>query len=191
MADVDRGNCPSCNRPRAGSLESVGNSEFCWKTDVYCTQYERDTKPFRDRIRALESELASARTAIADLSYQLGKAQGEAEGHRLVRVGLEAELADVRTLDDFNPNWHMAFAPDGGHYCLPRGDALAFGGTTPDEARAKAAAWAREQTKGAKKSGATTVMFDGSEVKGAPRCTCSQDNHPMWAGCQLHDFGAP
>ena len=54
-------------------------------------------------------------------------------------------LADVRTLDDFNPNWHMALAPDGGHYCLPRGDALAFDGTTPDEARAKAAAWVREQ----------------------------------------------
>lgn len=51
--------CPSCGRPRAGSLESVGNPVYCWRSDEYCTQYERDTKPFRERIAALESELAA------------------------------------------------------------------------------------------------------------------------------------
>lgn len=64
MADVDPGTCPSCGRPRAGSLESVGNPDFCWKTDEYCTQYERDTKPFRDRIRAIESELAASNAKV-------------------------------------------------------------------------------------------------------------------------------
>jgi len=54
-------------------------------------------------------------------------------------------LADLKTLDDFNPNWQMALAPDGSRYCLPRGDALAFDGATPNEARAEAAAWARKQ----------------------------------------------
>lgn len=52
-------------------------------------------------------------------------------------------LADMRTLDAFNPNWQMALSPDGGHYCLPRGDALAFDGPTPEDARHKAAKWVR------------------------------------------------
>lgn len=52
---------------------------------------------------------------------------------------------DVQTLDDFCPNWSMALAPDGGHYCLPRGDALAFDGRTPDAARSLAAEWVRRQ----------------------------------------------
>jgi hypothetical protein len=56
--------CPSCGRPKAGSLESVGNPDFCWKTDRYCTEYERDTKPFRERIVALESELAGLRLEV-------------------------------------------------------------------------------------------------------------------------------
>ncbi len=52
----------------------------------------------KHRADKAESELTSARTTIADLSYQLGKSQGEAEGHRLVRVGLEAELAELAEL---------------------------------------------------------------------------------------------
>jgi len=56
---------------------------------------------------------------------------------------VEEELERARVvavLDKFNPNWHMALAPDGGSYCLPRGDALAFDGPTPDSARAAAVA---------------------------------------------------
>lgn len=75
-----------------------------------------------DRIRALESELTSARTTIADLSYQLGKSQGEAEGHRLVRVGLESELAEYYKAEEllYGKNSRGKFLEDSGIRASPR-----------------------------------------------------------------------
>lgn len=57
-----------------------------------------------------------------------------------LRAALETARV-VAVLDGFNPNWQMALAPDGGHYCLPRNDALAFDGPTPALARKAAADW--------------------------------------------------
>ena len=75
----DAGTCPSCKRPRAGSLESVSNPAFCWRTDDYCRQYMRDTKPYRERIvelesqiRDLEVELSQEKAEVARLGRELG-----------------------------------------------------------------------------------------------------------------------
>ena len=69
--------------------------------DARCRSHERQR--YEERIRALEAELTTVHSTIADLSYQLGKAQGEAEGLAMqfgsLRAELQAkdaELAEVR-----------------------------------------------------------------------------------------------
>lgn len=64
-----------------------------------------------------------------------------------LRAQLQA-LTDVRTLDQYDPRWRMGFQPYtglGGHVCFV-GQYLTHG-ETPEAARAKAAAWVREQSK--------------------------------------------
>lgn len=61
-------------------------------------------------------------------------------------------LADVRTLDDwakFHRDYAPAprpYAPASGGWFIQLAPFKAFDGSTPDEARAKAAAWVREQS---------------------------------------------
>jgi hypothetical protein len=54
-----------------------------------------------------EREASASLAKISDLSHQLGKAQGEAEGHRLVRVGLDNEVAALKAkFTEANEAWN-------------------------------------------------------------------------------------
>lgn len=61
------------------------------------------------------------------------------EAEEKARADAQA-LADVRTLDEYDPDWMARGALPGG-FCVVRD------GITPEAARAKAAAWVREQSK--------------------------------------------
>jgi hypothetical protein len=61
-------------------------------------------------------------------------------------AALIARDADVRALDQADPQWGMA-REEPRSYCVLRinGETVTHGAAFPDEARAKAAAWVREQ----------------------------------------------
>jgi hypothetical protein len=106
--------------------------------------------------------------AISELGYFLDRARVKlfgvdglvTEGLRIL-AGESRAMADVRTLDDWatNGRWHQArqrevvAAADGEFLCVlgtenrERNGFVGFvaEGATPDEARAKAAAWVRER----------------------------------------------
>jgi hypothetical protein len=93
-------------------------------------------------------DLLEAKNQIANLKVELIR-------HSDLLAEANEALADVRTLDDWrskSPERTWLMSGDGWAWCRlydhgVRDCQNSFDGATPDEARAKAAAWVREQAK--------------------------------------------
>jgi len=91
------------------SIRCFGQCEFCGRAKLNrqqdcCANIHICRDLVLRRAQAAEARAAEQLQHLSDLSFQLGKAQGEAEGHRLQRESAEALNAELRTKLDILTN---------------------------------------------------------------------------------------